>query len=89
MVVGRCVDASPSLDGLLGKVIMPLGEHAEAAGGATDAWAVLDRYQSSYFWSAQRVRWWWSRAVLTRLLISAVARRFLVTCRWGSSGGGT
>ena len=88
ILVSSVVDASASSDVALGEVLAPVGEQVGVAGGVTDAWAVLDRYQSSYLRSPQRVRWWWSRAVLSRLVVAAVTRRLSVTFSWGWSSVG-
>ena len=88
MLVGSGVDASATSDVALGGVVPPVSEQVGVAGGATDAWAVLERYQSSYLRSPQRVRWWWSRAVLSRLVVSAVTRRLSVAFPWGWSSEG-
>lgn len=83
------VNTSATLSAAPGEAVAQLSEHVGIARGVMDAWAIPDRNQSSYFRSAKLVRWWWSRAVLTRLIVSAITRKLSVAFSWGWSSVGT
>lgn len=41
-----------------------------------NAWAVLERYRDSYWWSEARMGWWWTRVLVASHVVSVAGRWF-------------